>query len=412
MQPTQSQRPAVVEVPVRGAPGLAGLFLVALPFLVMAAVVIEDVTAGPSEGFLPVLSLGPALASVSRRAVHTALIGALALVLGVLLSINDELTFSRRGVIIFVTILGITVTGVVASAARQRRERELAEVRAVAEVAQQVLLRPVPREAPPLEIAVRYISASAAARIGGDLYEVISTPYGVRFILGDVQGKGLPAVRTAAVVLGAFREVAYDAPGLVGIAARIELSLLRQAAEEEFVTVVMGQVAADRPVIEILNCGHPPPLLVRDRMGALIEPLEPGLPLGLAGLAESVRKTISVPFALDDQMLFYTDGVSEARDKAGNFYPVSESVSLLADADPETGLDRLRDDVMRHVGHALEDDAATLLVKRVSGEVHMMLANQAIRTGRSSPGEAGEAGEAGEPPDDLGGSGGVRSEMT
>jgi stage II sporulation SpoE-like protein len=354
---------------MRGAPGLASIFLVALPFIVMAAVVIEDVAAGPSEGFLPVLSLGPALASVSRRTVHTALIGALALVLGVLLSIHDDLGFSRRGVIIFVTILGVTMTGVVASVARQRRERELAEVRAVAEVAQQVLLRPVPREAPPLEIAVRYISASAAARIGGDLYEVVSTPRGVRFILGDVQGKGLPAVQTAAVVLGAFREAAYDAPGLADIAARIELSLLRQAAEEEFVTVVMAQVAVDRSVIEILNCGHPPPLLVRGGTGALVEPPEPGLPLGLAGLAESVRETTSVPFTVGDQMLFYTDGVSEARDKAGDFYPVSESVSLLTGADPGTGLDRLRDDVMRYVGHALEDDAATLLVKRVSCEV-------------------------------------------
>lgn len=365
---------------------MADLFLVVLPFLVMAAVAIEDVVAGPSEGFLSALSLGPALASVSRRAVHTALIGGLALVLGVLLSIKDELTFSRRGVIIFVTILGVTVTGVVASAARQRRERELAEVRAVAEVAQQVLLRPVPRETPPLEIAVRYISASAAARIGGDLYEVISTPYGVRFILGDVQGKGLPAVRTAAVVLGAFREAAYDAPGLAGIAARVEQSLLHQAADEEFVTVVMAQVAADRPVIEILNCGHPPPLLVRGGTGAFVEPLEPGLPLGLAGLAESFREAISVPFVLDDQMLFYTDGVSEARDKAGNFYPVSKSVSLLTGADPGTGLDRLRDDVMRHVGHALDDDAATLLVKRVPRGTRDAV-NQANQAGRSSPGK-------------------------
>jgi serine phosphatase RsbU (regulator of sigma subunit) len=405
VQLTRSRRPAA-DVPVRGAPGLASLFLVALPFLVMAGVVIEDIVAGPSEGFLPVLSLGPALASVSRRAVHTALIGALALVLGVLLSINDELATSRRGLIIFVTIFGVTVAGVVASAARQRRERELAEIRAVAEVAQQVLLRPVPREAPPLEIAVRYISASAAARIGGDLYEVVRTPHGVRFILGDVQGKGLPAVRTAAVVLGAFREAAYDAPGLTDIAARIELSLLHQAAEEEFVTVVMAQVAAGGPVIEILNCGHPPPLLVRDGTGALAEPLEPGLPLGLAGLVESVRETICVPFALGDQMLFYTDGISEARDKAGNFYPVSESVSLLSGADPGTGLDRLRDDVMRHVGHALEDDAATLLVKRVSGEVRVMPASQVFWAGRLS------SGEAQEPPGDLGGPGDVRSEMT
>src|SRR5262249_55597081 len=197
----------------------------------------EDILAGPSEGSLPLLSLGPALASVFWRAIQTALIGALALVVAEVVAAFDNVLDTRRGVIAFVTILGVTVAGVVASAVRQRQERELPIAGAVAEVAQQVLLRPVPDRTPPLEVAVRYVSASAAAKIGGDLYEVISTPHQVRFILGDVQGKGLPAVRTAAVVLGAFRESAFDAADLTEITSRIELSLRHQAAEEEeFVT--------------------------------------------------------------------------------------------------------------------------------------------------------------------------------
>jgi len=63
-------------------------------------------------------------------------------------------------------------------------------------------------------MAVRYISASASAQIGGDLYAVIMTAGSVRLIVGDVQGKGLAAVQTAATVLGAFREAAYDAADL------------------------------------------------------------------------------------------------------------------------------------------------------------------------------------------------------
>jgi serine phosphatase RsbU (regulator of sigma subunit) len=345
------------------------VFLAALPFLLMAAVLAVCLLAGPSEGFIPVLSLGPALASVSRRALQTALVGTLALALAISLSAYDGMIASNRAIIAYVTILGVTAAGVVASAIRQRQERELAQVRAVAEVAQQVLLRPVPDQTPPLEIAVRYLSASAAARIGGDLYEVITTQRHVRFILGDVQGKGLKAVRTAAVVLGAFREAAFDAAVLTEIAARIELSLRHQAAEEEFVTVIMGQAAVDGSSIEILNCGHPAPLLLRDGMVTPIEDQDPGLPLGLASLAPdqaaSVRTSSSVPFGPGDQILFYTDGVSEARDKTGTFYPLSRCGALL-DGDAEAALARLEGDVTRYVGHALYDDAAMLLIRLAS----------------------------------------------
>lgn len=68
----------------------------------------------------------------------------------------------------------------------------------MAEVAQRVLLRPVPRRAGHLRAAVSYTSAMAEARIGGDLYEVVTGPSGVRVIVGDVQGKGLEAVETSA----------------------------------------------------------------------------------------------------------------------------------------------------------------------------------------------------------------------
>ena len=103
----------------------------------------------------------------------------------------------------------MTAAGVVAAVVRRRQEPELASVRSIAEVAQRVLLRPVPRSAGPLRVAVSYTSAVAEARIGGDLYEVVPSRR-VRVIVGDVQGKGLEAVETAAVVLGEFRAAAAD----------------------------------------------------------------------------------------------------------------------------------------------------------------------------------------------------------
>ena len=223
-----------------------------------------------------------AVAAVSLRLAHTVLVGGLALVLCLLLAVYDNLLDSRRAVIALATIAGVTVAGAIASAGRHRRERDLADVSAVAEAAQRVLLRPVPALVGPVEVAVRYISATATARIGGDLYEVIAAGQAVRLIVADVQGKGLAAVQTAALVLGAFREAAYDAAGLAEIAALIDLSLQRQAPAEEFVTAVIAQIPAGSQAIEILNCGHPPPLGVDGDAVREIEPAETNLPLGLA----------------------------------------------------------------------------------------------------------------------------------
>ena len=59
---------------------------------------------------------------------------------------------------------------------------------------------------------------------------------------------------------------------------------------------------------------------------------------------------ITVPFAPDDQMLFYTDGVSEARNRAGEFYPLPDRAVYAEATDPDSALDRLQQDVLLHVG--------------------------------------------------------------
>jgi serine phosphatase RsbU (regulator of sigma subunit) len=332
----------------------------------MALVVGADLLAGPQIGLLPLLALGPALAPVALGPAKTVLTGALAIVLSVLVASFDEIGLSLRAVVAGTTIVGVTAAGVLASAARQRKEHELVNVRAVADVAQRVLLRQVPRQVGQIRIAMRYISAAAAARIGGDLYDVVAVAGTVRLIVADVQGKGLAAVQTAAVVLASFRESAYDAPDLAGIAEHIELSLGHQAPGERFVTAIMAEIDQRGTEIRLLNCGHPAPLLVGGGLARLAEPLEAALPLGLAGLEASERKEYTVPFGPDDRMLFYTDGISEARDTSGAFYPLERRGVLLGGPDPDAAIGRLYDEILSHVGGRLHDDSAALLVVRQS----------------------------------------------
>ena len=250
-----------------------------LPFAVMLSVALIDLLAGPSLVFLPLLTLGPAFASVSGGVRRTAMVGAVALAICVPLAYYNGLLSNWQNYLTVISILGVTAASMLAARLRLERERELANVRQVAEAAQRVLLRPVPRRAGDLRVALSYTSAAAEAQIGGDLYEVVTTPHGVRLLIGDVQGKGLGAVETAAWVLGAFREAAYDEADLGDIGERLEVSLARHLGGEQFVTAIVAEVHDGE--IELVHFGHPPPLLIRG--GRTIKELEaaPRPPLGI-----------------------------------------------------------------------------------------------------------------------------------
>ncbi|GGL10149.1 membrane protein [Sphaerisporangium melleum] len=334
-----------------------------LPFAAIAAVACVDLLAGPRLGFLPLLTLGPTFASVSGSVRRTMAIGALALAVSLPLAYVSELLLTPQNNLTIATIIAVTGASALASRLRIHRERELANVRLVAEAAQRVLLRPVPRRADDLHIGLSYTSAAAEAQIGGDLYEVVTTPAGVRLLIGDVQGKGLDAVEIAAWVLGAFREAAYDEPELSAVGQRLENSLVRHLSGEKFVTAIIAEVHDGE--ISLLNFGHPAPLVIRhDGHAFFAEPQTECPPLGLVSLSPSPARPSRLPFLDGDQILFYTDGVIEARDPFRNFYPLFERTKVLTDEDPQVALDELRTDLLDHVGGPLGDDVAMLLLRR------------------------------------------------
>lgn len=339
--------------------------LSALPFAVMLVVAVIDAVTGPQVGYLPLFSLGPAFACVTGTVLRSVAVGTGAALLCLASAWYDDLLTSRRFVVALLAIAGVTAAAALAALLRRRQERELAQVRSVAEAAQRVLLRPVPRRAGHLRIAVSYTSATAEARIGGDLYEVVTTVDGrIRVIVGDVQGKGLEAVETAAVVLGAFRESAPDEARLETVGTRIERALSRRLEGEEFVTAILAEVGGDHAV-SLLVFGHPPPLVVRhDGAAVFAQPPEAAPPLGLAYPGLAGPSAFRVVLERGDQMLFYTDGVSEARNRRGEFYPLAERAPLLRATDPDLALENLRRDLLSHTAGPLHDDAALLLLRR------------------------------------------------
>ncbi|WP_086565489.1 PP2C family protein-serine/threonine phosphatase [Streptomyces africanus] len=334
-----------------------------LPVLLVCVVVLGDIVDGTGMIWLPLLAAGPALAATTNGSRGVLGIGFIAVTLGATLGIRDGVP-GRELAAVLSALMAVTLASGLASALRGRRERVLAAVRSVAETAQHALLKPVPATVGPFQVAVRYSAAAAEARIGGDLYALIPTPHGVRLIVGDVRGKGLPAVGTAALVLGVFREAAHDEPDLLAVVERIERSLARNLGHDDFVTaIVAGYPQAGR--LEVVNCGHTPPLLVR--ASGDVTPVEPDLPsppLGLRALAGHAPGLQALPFADGDQLLLYTDGVTEARDHGRAFYPLAEGLERHVSHDPSRTLGALHDELLAHVGGRLHDDAALLLIRK------------------------------------------------
>ncbi|MEU5598043.1 PP2C family protein-serine/threonine phosphatase [Streptomyces sp. NPDC020298] len=334
-----------------------------LPVLIVCLVVLVDLLGGAGMIWLPLLAAGPALSATTNGPRGVLCVGLLAAALSATLGSRDGVPLAELSAVLS-ALLAVTLASCLTSARRGRRERVLAAVRSVAEAAQHALLKPVPTTVGPFQVAVRYSAAAAEARIGGDLYALVPTPYGVRLIVGDVRGKGLPAVGTAALVLGVFREAAYDEPDLLAVVGRIERSLARNLGDDDFVTaVVAGHPSPGR--LEVVNCGHAPPLLVRESAGGVeaVEPIQPAPPLGLRALSGEVPSLQVLPFADGDQLLLYTDGVTEARDHGGEFYPLAEGLARHVSGEPARTLDALHDELLTHVGGRLHDDAALLLLR-------------------------------------------------
>ena len=229
-----------------------------------------------------------------------------------------------------------------------------------ARVAQSALLREVPRSVAAARLACRYLSASAEAQVGGDLVEVIADGASLRWLVGDTRGKGLPAVRLASVAATSFRD-ACARPGLslIEVARAVDLSVMRAADEEDFVTAVFAELDP-AGWIELVICGHPPPLrLSTDGELAPLAPAAFTAPLGLHPdlhlSAFSVRT--------GDRLLFFTDGLLEARDRSGRFFRVDQQIQALSRPDLQAAADELLDRLRAHTRRRLDNDVAVLLAE-------------------------------------------------
>ncbi|MEU9474481.1 PP2C family protein-serine/threonine phosphatase [Streptomyces sp. NPDC048191] len=345
--------------------------LLLIPIVLIVVITMVDQLVPADIHLGPLLVIAPAITVSFAGAWSTGLIGLLTVGAQAYIGWHFGVLFSRNVLVQLLALAVLSALTVFYCVIRERRRRQLAQVRMVAEAAQHVLLWPLPEQIGSMRIACLYLAAEAEAQIGGDLYAATPTDNGVRVMIGDVRGKGLSAIGEAALLIGAFREAAHHHTTLPALATALEQSVARNLPDlvpeeetgERFATVMLAEIPDDGHVTRILSCGHPPPLLL-SQGSAVTVPVHPAPPLGIHGPAPGDYTVDVLSFEPGDTLLLYTDGVVEARDAEGTFYPLAGRAVRWAGSSPEKLLHHIRRDLLDHVGGRLDDDAALIALCR------------------------------------------------
>jgi serine phosphatase RsbU (regulator of sigma subunit) len=192
------------------------------------------------------------------------------------------------------------------AAKRYRQELEIA-----ADIQQRLMTVTVP-DVPYAKVnAVNY----ACKDIGGDFFDLVFTAGGLSLIVADVSGKGVAAAVVASILQGMlYSQLARDSalPEIIGAVNRF---LCEKVAGQKYATLVIARLL-ESGEMELINCGHVPPLLVS---GDTVHKVEDGnLPVGLVPGVEFHAARLQLKAG--DRLIVVTDGVTEAEDASGEFF--------------------------------------------------------------------------------------------
>jgi sigma-B regulation protein RsbU (phosphoserine phosphatase) len=238
----------------------------------------------------------------------------------------------------------------------QRLEAELADARAF----QQGLLPSPEALVNGLEVHCRYTPCS---ELGGDLYDYAQAPDGrTALLIADVVGHGTSAAMLTGIVKSAFRASQTDGYEPLAVVDRV-WNGLSAFGPERFVTLVAALVAPSEGRLTFVNAGHPAGLIWRNGNGP--ERLASSGPM-LSSIFRSPRwNEIAVPIATGQNILLYTDGVSEAFLIENGEDRIKAAIERHAEGGAPL-LDAIVADVDRHRGHHPYRDDVTLVTAKIA----------------------------------------------
>jgi sigma-B regulation protein RsbU (phosphoserine phosphatase) len=258
-----------------------------------------------------------------------------------------------------VTLLEILEREIAEARAARRRDRQLEREREEARLIQRGLLPRAIPQTPGLEMAVAWQPADG---VGGDCFDTIAFGDVVGVSVADIAGKGLPAALLMSNLQAAVRAFALDAAAPSAICSSVNRLLCRNMASGRFATFCYARIDPAAGRIDYANAGHNPPLLVR-RDGSTETLTRGGMVLGV--FPDTNYDQAQVPIAPGDRVVFYTDGITEARNADGDEYGDDRLLAAAVAArarSAEAIKAALLDDVNGFTGGRFEDDATLIVV--------------------------------------------------
>ena len=201
------------------------------------------------------------------------------------------------------------------------------------EAGRAVQLALMPNRAPSLPGWDIWLFTRSANDVGGDLVDYLQIDPGrLGVALGDVAGKGLPAALLMAKLQATLRALASECASLGELGRRVNRIVKRDGLSNRFATLVYLELAPDSGRVRLVNAGHPPPLLLKSRS---IEELPRGsIALGIVPDADFVEQQVEL--RAGEMLLVYSDGVTEAMNRAGEFFGDERLRATLAAAGAST----------------------------------------------------------------------------
>ncbi len=209
-----------------------------------------------------------------------------------------------------------------------------------------------------------------AYEVAGDAFDYAMDGDVLHFAIFDAMGHGLEAARIANLATGAYRQSRRQGLDLPSTYQLIDAAVAEQFGDERFVTGQITTLDVADGTLRWISAGHPHPLLLR--RGRLASELvsDPSMPLGLGGTPVVIATESLEP---GDSLLFFTDGIVEARSPDGERFGQQRLVDLTrrALADQQTLAEtvrRLVRSVRLHREGPPRDDATVLFVDWHGGQ--------------------------------------------
>jgi phosphoserine phosphatase RsbU/P len=258
-----------------------------------------------------------------------------------------------------VTLLEILAREIDEARAARRRDRKQEREFEEARLIQRGLLPKALPQIAGIELAVAWQPADG---VGGDCFDIIGFGASVGVSVSDIAGKGLPAALLMSNLQAAVRAFALDAAAPLAICGSVNRLLCRNMAAGRFATFCYARIDAAAGRVVYSNAGHNPPFVIRAD-GSNETLTKGGMVLGV--FTEVTYDQAEVAVAPGDRLVFYTDGITEARNVEGEEYTEDRllAAALAVRAEPaDTIKAALLDDVNAFTGGKFEDDATLIVV--------------------------------------------------